>query len=250
MADLFYLKKIIGMALMPIPLTMLLTLTGLVLLKRWPRTGKGLIALALLWLGLTSWHPVANRLLAPLEDNYPVFNLQQPVSTVVVLGSCHASDDSVPLAAQLCSSALFRLLEGLRILAANPQAELFVSGYAGPDVRPHADVLREVAISLGVSPDRIHTFPEARDTADEASLMAPLLGDKPFALISEAAHLPRAMVFFQHQGLHPIAAPAVKLSSPQPDWRIEARAAYKSERAVYEALGLIWQWLRGYSRQP
>ena len=243
MADLFYLKKIIGMALMPIPLSILLTLAGLILLRRLPRTGKALIIIALLWLSLSSWHPVANRLLAPLEDHYPVFSVQQPVSTVVVLGSCHATDDSVPVAAQLCSTALFRLLEGLRILAANPQAQLFVSGYAGPDARPHADVLREVAINLGVDPARIRTFPEARDTADEARLMAPLLGQTPFALVSEASHLPRAMVFFQRQGLNPIAAPAVKLSSDQPDWRIDARAAYKSERAVYETLGRLWQAL-------
>ncbi|WP_430460581.1 envelope biogenesis factor ElyC [Thalassolituus sp. LLYu03] len=241
---LFYLKKVIGMLLMPIPFSLLLTLTGVWLLQRRPALGKGLILLSALWLGLTSWHPVANRLLAPYEHDYARFDTDQPVSTVVVLGGCHASDASVPPAAQLCSSSLFRLTEGLRILAANPQARLFVSGYAGSDQRPHAEVMKEVAVSMGINPERISTFPTARDTAEEAALMAPLLANEPFALVSEASHLPRAVRFFQHEGLTPLPAPAVRFSNDQPEWRMEASAAYKSERALYETLGRLWQMLR------
>lgn len=241
---LFYLKKIIGMLLMPIPFSMLLTLTGLWLLKRRPVMGKSLILLSVLWLGLSSWHPLADRLLAPFEDDFVMFDIHQPVDTIVVLGGCHASDPRMPTVAQLCSSSLFRLLEGLRILNANPQARLFVSGYAGADSRPHAEVMRDAAISLGVDPLRIQTFPTPRDTEEEAHLMAPLLGQKPFALVSEASHLPRAVVFFKNEGLNPIPAPAVKLSSADSDWRVEARAAVKSERAIYEGLGQLWQWLK------
>ena len=238
---LFYLKKVIGMLLMPIPLTLIGLICGLLLMRRRPFAGKGLILLSTIWLAATSWHPVADQLLAPFEDDFPLFNIQQPVSTVVVLGGCHHSSDQVPAAAQLCSSSLFRLTEGLRILAANPQARLFVSGYAGSDSRAHADVMADIAIAMGVDPARIKTFPAARDTEEEAQLMRPLLGSEPFALVSEASHLPRAMVFFTKQGLSPIAAPAVKFSAEHSDWRIEASAAYKSERAMYETLGRLWQ---------
>lgn len=240
----FYLKKVLGMLLMPIPLTLMLLVAGLLLLRRRPRLGRGLIGAAALWLALTSWHPVADRLLAPFEDNYPVFDLSQPVEVVVVLGGCHASDNSMPPAGQLCSSSLFRLTEGLRILAANPQALLTVSGYAGPDARPHAGVMQEIAISMGVDAGRIRAFPQARDTAEEAALLAPLLQGKAFALVSEASHLPRALPFFTARGLAPLPAPAMKMSSPDSDWRLEARAALKSERAFYEGLGRLWQWLR------
>ena len=241
----FTLKKIVGMLLMPIPLTLIALLAGLLLLKHRPALGKGLILVAALWLALTSWHPFADRWLAPFEDNFPAFDLKQPVSIVVVLGGCHASDESMPPAAQLCSSSLFRLTEGLRILAANPQAQLFVSGYAGNDSRPHAEVMRDIALSMGVAAERIHTFPQARDTEEEAQLMTPLLIGQSFALVSEASHLPRALVFFQRQGLQPIPAPAVRLSTDNSDWRIEARAALKSERAMYEGIGQLWQWLKG-----
>src|SRR5690606_41781124 len=61
---------------------------------------------------------------------------------------------------------------------ANPQALLTVSGYAGPDARPHAGVMQEIAISMGVDAERIRAFPQARDTAEEAALLAPLLQDR------------------------------------------------------------------------
>jgi len=237
---LFYIKKIIGMLLMPIPLAITGLLLGLFLLKRRPFTGKSLIFLSTAFLALTSWHPVADSLLAPFEHDYPQFNLSSPVEAVVVLGGCHHSDPDIPPAAQLCSSSLFRLTEGLRILNANPQAELFLSGYAATDSRPHAVVMREVAISMGVDENRIRIYPDARDTEDEAKQMTPALTAKTFALVSEASHLPRAVSLFKAQRLNPLPAPALVMSNENSDWRIESRAAVKSERAFYEAIGSLW----------
>lgn len=240
----FYLKKAIGMMLMPIPLTICGLILGLLLLRRYPAYGKSLIAASALFLGLTSWHPVANHLLKPFEIDYPVFDLQQPVAAVVVLGGCHNSSDNRPPASQLCGTSLHRLQEGLRILQSNPSAWLFVSGFNGSDNRSHADVSREVAIALGVASERIKTFAEARDTQEEAELMAPHLGNKAFALVSEASHLPRAITFFEKQGLKPIPAPAVWLAGSNSNWRVDASAQRKSERAFYEGLGTLWQHLK------
>ena len=240
----FYLKKFVGMLLLPIPLTLLLLCVALLLWRKRPRTARGLVAGAALFLALTSWHPIADSLLAPFEDDYPLFDLAQPVDAVVVLGGCHATDRQMPPASQLCQSSLYRLTEGLRILAANPQAQLVVSGYSGPDTRTHAEVLREVALGMGLSADRIQAFPEPHDTEEEAQAIAPWLGDKRFALVSEASHLPRAMRYFESQGLHPIAAPAMRMSRDDSIWRVEAAAELKSERALYEGLGQLWQWLR------
>jgi uncharacterized SAM-binding protein YcdF (DUF218 family) len=240
----FHLKKLLGMLLMPIPLVLVALCVGLLLMRHRPRAGKGVIAGATLFLLLTSWNPVADSLLAPFEDDFPIFDVRQRVAVVVVLGGCHATDDSLPPAAQLCATSLHRLTEGVRILAANPEARLFVSGFAGVDRRPHADVLREVAIALGVEATRIEAFPEPRDTAEEAAAMAPALRDVPFALVSEASHLPRAVDAFEAAGLHPLPAPAVRVSRDESTLRVDASAAQKSERALYEGVGRLWRWLR------
>lgn len=244
----FYLKKVIGMVLMPIPLTLLGLVLALFLWKRKPRLSQALVAFSCLWLALTSWHPVADRLLAPFEDDYAMFDLEQPVDAVVVLGGCHASDATMPPASQLCSSSLFRLMEGLRILEANPQAQLLVSGHEGTDKRTHAEVMQEVAESFGVNAERILNFPSPHDTEEEARVMQPYLKDLHFALVTENSHLPRAMVFFEALELSPIAAPAMRMSVGDSDWRIGAQAAQKSERAMYELLGTLWQKLKGSRR--
>ncbi|MEZ4327482.1 MAG: envelope biogenesis factor ElyC [Polyangiales bacterium] len=241
----FTLKKLVGALLMPIPLTLLALCAALLLWRKRPRVARGLVGGATVWLALLSWQPVADSLLAPFEDDYPMFDVAQPVGAVVVLGGCHVTDPDMPPASQLCASSLYRLTEGLRIVAANPGAQLIVSGYSGPDSRSHAAVLREVALGMGVPAERIRAFPEPRDTAEEAAAIAPVVGDRPFALVTEASHLPRAMRFFEGHGLHPIAAPAVRMSRDDSTWGVEGMAEVKSERAFYEGLGQLWQWLRG-----
>ena len=112
---LFYLKKIIGMMLMPIPLTLLAMCLALLLIKKCPKFAKLLLFCAVLLLGLTSWNPVANSLIATVEHDFPVFDVQQPVDAVIVLGSGHKDLSNTPTVMALGNSALFRLEEGIRI---------------------------------------------------------------------------------------------------------------------------------------
>ncbi|NVK73297.1 MAG: YdcF family protein, partial [Oceanospirillaceae bacterium] len=208
---LFYLKKTIGMMLMPIPLTLLAMCLALLLMKKCPKFAKLLLFCAILLLGLTSWNPVANSLIATVEHDYPVFDIQQPVDVVIILGSGHKDLSHIPSVMALGGSALFRLEEGLRILKANPSAQLFVSGYAAGMTEPHAKVMKQAAIELGVQPDRIKAFPLARDTEEEAKSMKPYLEGKRAALVTEASHLKRASIFFEKAGIKIIPAPAMYL---------------------------------------
>lgn len=245
---LFYLKKVLAMLLMPIPLALIFIAIGFWLLRKHPGRARFALVLAMMILGLSSWHPIADQLIAPIEGNFALFDIRQPVDAIVVLGSSHNSNPNLPAVMQLSGSALFRLEEGLRIARANPNAILLVSGYAGSDPRPHADIMREAAIELGMTPAKIMTFPEARDTEDEANMMAPYLKNRRVALVSEASHLARAIVFFQNIEIEPIPAPAYRMASDHSDWRIESRATYKSERAIYEWLGRGWQKLKMIGR--
>ncbi|MBZ2168266.1 ElyC/SanA/YdcF family protein [Marinobacter sp. F4216] len=239
----FELKKFIGQMLMPIPLTLMLLMAGILMLRVWPRMARVALVSGALLLFLTSWAPVSNRLVSMVESDYAAFDLSRPVDVVVVLGGCHSSDDRVPPAAQLCSSSLYRLVEGLRILGANPEAQLFVSGYARHDPVPHADMMASIARNMGVDEGRIRRFPEPKDTGEEAEHMKPWLMDRRFALVTEASHLVRAVWFFERQGLEPIPAPAIRLGSETPDLSVQASNQLKSERAFYEVLGMLWQRL-------
>lgn len=242
---LFYLKKIIGMMLMPIPLTLVAMCLAFLLMKKCPKLARLFLLSGIIMLGLTSWSPVADKLIATVEHDFPVFDIQQPVDVVIVLGSGHKELSNTPEIMQLGNSALFRLEEGLRILKANPNAQLFVSGYSGEMTEPHAEVMRRAAIELGVKPGRIKAFPLAKDTEEEAKSMKPYLDGKQAALVTEASHIKRASIFFEKAGINIIPAPALYLGSEKSDWQIDANAAYKSQRAFYEWLGRGWQWIKG-----
>ncbi|WP_275564865.1 ElyC/SanA/YdcF family protein [Marinomonas maritima] len=242
---LFYIKKTVGMMLMPIPLTLLIMCLSFLLMRKRPKPAKFFLFCGILLLGLTSWNPMADRLISTVEKDMYIFDIKNPVDVVIVLGSGHKDLNNTPAVMKLGSSALFRLEEGLRILSANPNATLFVSGYSGGMSESHAIVMRNASIELGVSSNKIRTFPLAKDTQEEAKSMAPYLKGKRVALVTEASHLKRATIFFKQAGIDTIPAPAMYLGSDTSDWQINANASYKSERAFYEWLGRTWQWIKG-----
>ena len=246
----FILKKLIGALLMPIPVALILMVLALWWLRH-SRLKAGIsLVLAMSVLTLSSLPPVADHLIRAHETHYPLFDLQTPVNAVVVLGSKSLEPaEGSPAHMFLASAAMHRLAEALRILDANPQAILIVSGYGGLTGEvPHALRLRDAAISLGVNPERIIAMPDPVDTEDEARLIAPLVKGHPFALVSSASHLRRAVIFFQQQGLAPIAAPSSLPSESVSDWRLSSAALGNTELAIYEWLGLAWQSVKGVFR--
>ncbi|MGK0405057.1 MAG: uncharacterized SAM-binding protein YcdF (DUF218 family) [Oleispira sp.] len=242
----FLLKKLISMWLMPLPFCCLVILFGLILSYWRVHIGRTISFSGVALLMLFSWQPFANSVLYPLEHQYPSFDITQQVDAVVVLGNCHTVSEDIPPMAQLCGTGLYRLMEGYRIWQANPEAELLLSGYAGDESRPYAEVAGEIALTLGVPKNKIRLFPTAVDTQEEAELTAPFLKNKAFALVTSASHMQRSMNWFQQQEvdgqhLQPIAAPAYfgapKISS---NWKIQTSALLKTERSWYELLGKAW----------
>mgnify|MGYP000066235682 FL=1 len=247
----FILKKLISMWLMPLPFCCLIILFGLTLSFWKVAIGRIIAFSGVLLLMLFSWQPFATSVLYPLEHEYPSFDIAQPVDAIVVLGNCHAVSKEIPPMAQLCGTGLYRLMEGYRIWQANPEAELLLSGYAGGESRPYAEVAGEIALSLGVSKNKIRLFPTAQDTQQEAELTAPFLQGKPFALVTSASHMQRSIKWFQQQNigghaLAPIPAPA-HFGAPKKstNWKIETSALRKTERTWYELLGRAWAAIKG-----
>lgn len=255
---LFTLKKYIGGMMLPLPLLLSFIALGLLLVwfSRFQKSGKIIITVGWLMLLLLSLQPVADGLLRPIENKYPTWQGKQKVEYVVVLGGGYTWDANWAPSSNLINNSLPRLNEGIRLWRANPGSKMIFTG-AAAKTNPvsTAEAGARVAESLGVPRSAIITLDSPKDTEEEAAAVKQAIGDVPFLLVTSASHLPRAMVFFQQAGLHPLPAPANQLAInaplnlweriiPSPAWLMH------SDRAGYETLGRLWQWLKGSSGEP
>lgn len=254
---LFTLKKVIGGLLLPLPFLLLLMAIALFLLwfSRWQKTGKIILSSAWLILLLISFQPVADRLLKPIEQSYPTWNGGQKVDYIVVLGGGYTWNPDWAPGSNLINNSLPRLVEGVRQWRENPGSKMIFTGYAshGNPVST-AEAGARVAESLGVPRAAIMTLDKPQDTEEEAQQVKLAIGDRPFLLVTSASHMPRAMNFFHAQGLAPIPAPAnqMAITSALNWWdRYIPAPIYlsHSDRAWYESLGRVWQWLKGSDAQ-
>ncbi|AGA32456.1 protein of unknown function DUF218 [Thioalkalivibrio nitratireducens DSM 14787] len=243
------LKPLVGAFAAPLALATLLVLLAALALWRGRRVlGRLLLVLGLLLIFLSSWAPVANRLLAPLEGAYPpVWDPRDhgDVTAVVVLGAGWEPDFDAPASIRLSTSSSVRLMEGLRLLEAPPEAKLVVSGGSRrADEAPVAQGYAAAAQALGVPAERIVVLDTPTDTAQEAYAVRELLGTEArFLLVTSASHMPRSVRHFERLGLSPIASPThYRTGRDGPHrlgyWVPSSDALRKTERAVYEYLGL------------
>ena len=257
---MFLLKKIVSRFLFPIPLCIEVLLVGLLLLwfTRKQKAGRIVVTLAGVLLFLFSSHFFSDMLLTPLESRYPPLVITSgargpvglsEVKFIVVLANGFFPEAGRPLAIQLDESSTARLVDGARVSKVLNGCKLVLSGGADSVSSP-ARAMAQLAQDLGVGRQDMILETQSRDTDDEARLVAPIVGQQPFILVTEASHMPRAMALFQKYGTRPIADPVdFRASHSQaivPDEVFPSAAGLNgSERAVYEYLGLAWAKIRG-----
>ncbi len=248
----FILKKIVSWSLMPIPLGMALILIALFFLVRnKKRKAIGILTAAFVWFSLLSYTPFANYMLYQFESAYPPL-LQAPreVRYIYVLGGGHKSDNALPITSQVYDDAIIRLNEAIRLYhQLDEKATIIVSGYSGfySDI-PHANMQQKLAVALGINPENITLRPKPMDTQEEAKAAKELLRDKPFILVTSAFHMDRAMRWFRQEGLNPVPAPAHHFTSSNQTayWGFfSSHALMMSTHAFHEALGVLWQKIKG-----
>jgi len=260
---MFFLKKIVAPFFMPLTVIVFLSVLGLLFLWLTKRQtfGKLLVTLGILLLTALSYGQFANRLIGPLEQAYAPYDTvmskssrsakQLPVvKFVVVLGGGHTTAPNIPITSQASPSSLIRLIEGIRIYRKNPGSKLVVSGGAVFDPLPEAKTMADIAKSIGVPPADLILETASRDTRDQARNIKTIVGSEPFALVTSASHMPRAVSLFKMAGLTPIPAPTDYLVrkgqqvNPQ-SFFPSSQALHKSERAIYEYLGILWGKFNG-----
>ncbi len=243
---MYLLKKILAPFFFPMPICIGISFLGLYLLwfaKR-EMAGKVLISVGICLLYLLSCRFASNMLLEPLERQYPPYQAGDSVKLVVVLGGGGTFTSRIPVISQFSNPSLARLVEGIRIHREHPGSRLIFTG------RNVSKAMAKTAKAIGVDEGDILVENRSKDTKDEAKNVRRIVGERPFVLVTSASHMPRAMALFRKQGMTPHPAPTEHMVKAE--GILTPKAFYpgsgglrKSERAVYEYLGLLWAKLRG-----
>jgi len=254
---LFFIKKLLGSLLMPVSVVLILLLISIVCAllyhkKKSPITrqlGLGSLVAGFTVLFLSSTPFFSNQLAKPIEYQYPVFTKQEePLSYIIILGCGHTENEVLPVISQLQICSLQRLVETFRIYQLHPEATIITSGYKANNIESNATKVKHAAISLGIPANKIITYPTPKDTQEEAELIAPLLKNASFALVTNASHMPRASRYFINQGAIPIPAPTgflMKGESTSLLVNMPKASTLRQTTLIWrEMLGQFVQWLK------
>ncbi|GLP96559.1 YdcF family protein [Paraferrimonas sedimenticola] len=249
---MFVAKKVLSLAIMPIPLTVILVLLGLYFMGGRGDFGKAMVFFAVMVLAGLSQPDIARQLSTPLEEKYVINH--QPIEdecVVMVLGSTHTDNQAATVQQQLSDTANARLLEGVRQYKMGENCQFVVSGYNGGYLLdPHAQVMGKAAVELGIPADNIVTLDEPKDTIEEAQALYSALGPSKIRLVTSATHMPRAVMIFEALGMEVEPAPADFRALDGMWWRPSADHLLTSQRAVTEYVGILWLRVRPNIEQP
>ena len=113
-----FIKHLAGALATPPAIAILIAVIGILCgLRGSRRAQRALFIASVLILYVGTIGPVANGLLAPLEDHYPPLSegqLPGDVTAIVVLGSNYAPRGNIPVTAALDADGLARIVEGER----------------------------------------------------------------------------------------------------------------------------------------
>lgn len=248
---MFLLKKLLVALILPPTGPILLALFGLWLTRmesrRWRHGGLWLAILSLAGLLVLSLPIVGKALMVPLEP-YPAITPAQlqRVQAIVILGGGTYSQAPEYGGDTVGSATLERLRYGAR-LARESHLPLLVSGGSPGGGRAEGESMRE-ALERDFGAKASWVEAASRDTAENASLSAPLLktaGITRIALVSHASHLPRAVSLFEKQGLEVTPAPmAFSTGSPSLAGSLLPGGLGASREALHEYLGQLYNRIK------
>jgi len=248
---LFTLKKIIGYAIMPFTVSLILLFIAIITNKIKPRISFYSLVSSFFLLVITSVGPVSDQLMYKKERLYPAFTKQDgDIDYIIILGCAHTTDKELPATSQLETCSLQRLVEAIRIYNLHPEAQIITSGHAFSDSTSNAQMVKRAAVLLGIPEHKIITENFPMDTSEEAQLIAPRIAGHKSVLVTNANHMRRATKYFEQNGVTVIPAPAshmVKGRGSDRDWGYFVPSIYTLQQSTswwYETVGEFVQWLK------
>jgi len=225
MGDVFFAASKIFWALAApsTALVLIIALGALALLFGRARAARWLIVPGALLLFIAAHTPLGEGLLAPLETRFerPTELRGGDFEGIIVLGGAVDPDTTEMRTAFDVNEAGERLFAAAMLAKRFPDKPILLSGGSGRLRGPLADearAKRDLLTSLGVPRDQILLEDRSRNTSENATNAAEVLGPrarKPWLLITSAFHMPRAVGCFREAGVTVIAWPV--------DWRADPR---------------------------
>ena len=247
-STLYIVKKILTAVAYPSGACLLLLSAGLILLvKHRKRVGTLLVMAATMMLLIFSMGWSGYALLKALETDAgpyadPSRLKQAVIKYIVVLGGTGIYDDLFP--PDSWESVNPRFLEAVRLWRAVPGAMLMMSGGPGSS----ANSMEGLAVRFGIPKEAMILETSAMDTASEAHSISKLVSKEPFALVTSAFHMPRALQQFRAAGTNPIPCPCDYRTTrewPMYQFLVPSGAGlYYSEVALKEYYGRLFYWVK------
>lgn len=209
----FLISKLVGTALAPGTVLMVLMLFGLLWQRRRPAAARLVLALACAFVAALSLCPLSKWLAGPLEARFPMRPPPADVYGIVILGGAVDPIASQSLGHASLNWSAERMTEAVALARRFPQARLLFSGGSGllrnADFR-EADAARQLFESMGLGADRVMYERDSRNTWENAvysKRLANPQNGQVWLLVTSAWHMPRAMGCFGKAGWNMQAHP-------------------------------------------
>jgi uncharacterized SAM-binding protein YcdF (DUF218 family) len=231
---IFFLRKLIEALLLPIGISGLLVIAGIVLRRRW-------IAVAgVVMLYAFSTQFTERLMMRQLERVYePRAVAASPnADAIVVLDGGNVR--GVTASGVQWGEGANRYFAGIALALAGKAKTIIISVGMTPG---QGIVLRENAIHRGIQPERIILTPRVLTTEDEARAVSEVPGIHSILLVTSAFHMPRAVMLFRARGLDVSPFPTDERVLGRLHLRLYefipvSSALYGSEAAMREYYGL------------
>ncbi|MBL4630243.1 MAG: YdcF family protein [Paraglaciecola sp.] len=203
----------------------------------------------LLWLLICSMTYPSVLLIKPLEDQYPVIPLSsqqwRKTEAIVVLACNYFEDNKLPFVSRWPNCSLQRNLHAALMYREHPMPIFLAGNILGSnDKYSQASHNKYFFEQMGVNSADILIIPKGINTESEVHALMSILDGKYISLVTSASHLPRAVFYFEENNLKVLPIPVEHFSNK----RVEpvaglpnAASLYRSEGAIHEYLGLIYQ---------
>lgn len=211
----------------------------------------GLVVICVLAIGFL---PLGALISDPLEARYPARPALDHVNAIIVLGGAEKPETTRRWGEPSLNAAGDHYVAALELARRFPEAKVYFAGgsgkLTGSDIS-EASIARSIFHATGLAPARLRLEATSRNTAENATRLRKLIGDKysgEAVLVTSAPRMPRAMAAFCAAGWKNLVAWPTDYSTgyfqDEIGWNFADNLGDLNE-AVKEWIGLVAYRLTG-----